>query len=225
MGTPIRACAIIPAYRAALTVGAVVAGARRSIETVLVVDDGSDDGTADAARAAGAQVIRHERNAGKGEALTTGLGLARRLGFEAAVTLDADGQHDPAEIPVVFGGSADPRALVLGVRDLRAAGAPRANVFSNWISNYFLSRFIGQDLPDTQCGFRRYPVKATLALGMVGWQYEWEAEVLLRAARAGLPIVPVPIHVRYPADRVTHFVVRRDVRRIIERVIFTELSV
>ena len=219
-----RVCAIIPAYRAVRTVGAVAAEARRQVETVIVVDDGSEDGTGDAARAAGAEVVVHARNAGKGEALRTGLGHARRLGFDAAVTLDADGQHDPAEIPRVAAGSADPRALVLGVRDLRAAGAPGANVLSNSISNFFLSLFIGQDLPDTQCGFRRYPVRATLALGMVGWQYEWEAEVLLRAARMGLPLVPVPITVRYPKDRVTFFVPNRDVRRIIRRVIWTELQ-
>lgn len=218
-----RTCAIIPAYRASRTVAAVVAGARRHVETVIVVDDGSDDGTAEAARAAGADVVRHANNAGKGEALTTGLGRARQLEYEAAVTLDADGQHDPDEIPLVAGGSADPRALVLGVRDLRGAGAPGANVFSNSISNFFLSLFIGQSLPDTQCGYRRYPVRATLALGMVGWKYEWEAEVLLRAARAGLPLVSVPITVTYPPDRVTFFVARKDVRRIIRRVIITEL--
>lgn len=219
-----RTCAIIPAYRAQRTVAPVVAGARAHLNTVIVVDDGSDDDTGAQARAAGAEVVRHARNAGKGEALTTGLGRARQLGFEAAVTLDADGQHDPAEIPRLVAGSPDPRALVLGVRDLRSAGAPGANVMSNAISNFFLSLFIGQRLPDTQCGFRRYPVRETLALGMVGWQYEWEAEVLLRAARAGLPLVSVPITVAYPKDRVTFFVPRRDVRRIIRRVIWTELQ-
>ena len=219
-----RTCAIVPAYRAARTVGSVVAEARRHVETVIVVDDGSDDGTLEAASGAGAEVVRHARNAGKGEALTTGLGRARQLGFEVAICLDADGQHDPAEIPRLAEGSPNPRALVLGVRDLRAAGAPGANVFSNAISNFFLSLFIGQHLPDTQCGFRRYPVRATLALGLVGWQYEWEAEVLIRAARAGLPLVPVPIRVRYPVDRVTYFVAHRDVRRIIRRVVWTELA-
>jgi glycosyltransferase involved in cell wall biosynthesis len=215
---------IIPAYRAHRTVAAVVRGARLHVESVVVVDDGSDDATAEVARMAGADVVRHARNAGKGEALTTGLARARQLGFDTAVTLDADGQHDPAEIPAVAHGSADPRALVLGVRDLRRAGAPSANVFSNSISNFFLSLFIGQSLPDTQCGYRRYPVRETLALGMVGWQYEWEAEVLLRAARAGLPLVSVPITVVYPPDRVTFFVPGRDVRRIIRRVILTELQ-
>jgi glycosyltransferase involved in cell wall biosynthesis len=205
-------------------VGAVVLGARRFVETVIVVDDGSHDDTAKVARAAGADVVSHAKNAGKGEALTTGLGRARALEFDAAVTLDADGQHDPEDMPRLLEASADPRALVLGVRDLRGAGAPAANVFSNAISNFFLSRFIGQSLPDTQCGYRRYPVRATLSLGMVGSQYEWEAEVLMRAARAGLPLVPVPIRVAYPEDRITFFVPKRDVRRIIRRVILTELE-
>ena len=219
-----RTCAIIPAYRAPRTVAAVVSGARAHLGTVIVVADGSAAATGAQARAAGADVVRHARNAGKGEALTTGLGRARQLGFETAITLDADGQHDPGEIPRLLAGSPDPRALVLGVRDLRGAGAPGANVMSNAISNFFLSLFIGQRLPDTQCGFRRYPVRETLALGMVGWQYEWEAEVLLRAARAGLPLVSVPITVAYPKDRVTFFVPRRDVRRIIRRVLWTELQ-
>ncbi|MBI2895497.1 MAG: glycosyltransferase family 2 protein [Deltaproteobacteria bacterium] len=219
-----RACAIIPAYEASRTIGPVVREASRHIERVIVVDDGSTDGTGDLARDAGADVVGHGRNLGKGEALTSGLSRARALGFDVAVSLDSDGQHDPAEIPKVLVGSPDPRAIVIGVRDLVAAGAPRANVFSNTISNFFLSLFIGEDLPDTQCGFRRYPVLPTLALGMRGWRYEWEAEVLIRAARAGLPIVPMPVHVRYPEERLTFFVPSRDVRRIIRRVILTELG-
>jgi glycosyltransferase involved in cell wall biosynthesis len=201
-----------------------VRGARLWMPLVIVVDDGSTDGTGAEARAAGAEVLVHAQNQGKGEALTSGLGRARALGFDAAVTLDADAQHDPAQIPRLVEASRDPQALVVGVRDLRAAGAPRANVFSNAVSNFFLSLFLGQELRDTQCGFRRYPVHATLGLGMRGWRYEWEAEVLIRAVRAGLPIVSVPVDVHYPPRRLTFFVPSRDVRRIIRRVILTELE-
>jgi hypothetical protein len=112
-------------------------------------------------------------------------------------------------------------ALVLGVRDLVRDGAPRANRMSNGISNHFLSRFAGTPLRDTQCGLRRYPVAQTLALGAVGRGYEFEAEILLRAVWAGLAIREVPVHVRYPADRRTHFKVSRDPWRILYRVLAT----
>jgi hypothetical protein len=116
--------------------------------------------------------------------------------------------------------------LVLGVRDLHASGAPRANQLSNRISNFFLSWFAGRRLDDTQCGLRRYPVSATLALGARGSGYEYEAEVVLRAARAGLPIAQVPIAVYYPPEqaRTTHFRTRRDVPRIIARVLWVLAS-
>jgi hypothetical protein len=112
---------------------------------------------------------------------------------------------------------------VLGVRDLAGAGAPVANRFSNGISNFFLSRFAGHDLEDTQCGLRSYPVRAIAGLPLRGDGYEFEAEVILWAARAHVPIVQVPIRVHYPPEdqRLTHFRTRRDVPRIIVRVLRT----
>jgi glycosyltransferase involved in cell wall biosynthesis len=213
---------VIPAYDSASTVGAVVASVRaQGFDDVLVVDDGSRDGTSDAAREAGARVLRHGENRGKGAALRTALACCADEGVAQMYTLDADGQHRAEDLAVLRAASDDPRALVLGIRDLRAAGAPRANQISNGISNYFLSRFSGLALRDTQCGLRRYPVAATAALGLRGTGYELEAEVILRAARARLPIVQVPIAVHYPPEhlRVTHFRTRRDVPRIIFRVL------
>lgn len=214
---------VIPAYQAAATVGAVVREVRAAgFADVLVVDDGSRDETADAARAAGARVERHAHNQGKGAALRTALAVCARDGVDAMLTLDADGQHLAGDLAVLMDAAADdPRALVLGTRDLAAAGAPRANQMSNGISNFFLSLFAGRRLDDTQCGLRRYPVRETLALGLRGTGYEMEAEVVLRAARAGIRIVEVPIHVHYPPEeqRVTHFRTRRDVPRIIYRVL------
>ena len=211
-------CVVIPAFRTADRVGDVVRGALGHVSRAIVVDDGSGDGTSRAAAEAGATVVGHGRNRGKGAAIQTGLAHAAALGHDVAVTMDSDGQHDPADLSALLA-VPDPRALVLGVRDLGAAGAPRANRISNGISNFFLSWFAGQRLPDTQCGLRRYPVNETLALGLRGTGYELEAEVILRAKRAGLPIVSVPIHVLYPPSRVTHFRIRRDVPRIIVRVV------
>lgn len=115
----------------------------------------------------------------------------------------------------------DPHALVIGVRDLEGAGAPRANQLSNGFSNLVLSAFTGRRLGDTQCGLRRYPIAATLALGGQEDGYGYEAEVIIRACAAGMPIVEVPIAVLYPEERISHFHVVRDPTRIVARVVRT----
>jgi glycosyltransferase involved in cell wall biosynthesis len=221
-----RACAIIPAYNAARTVGDVA----RSVldvwparDAVLVVDDGSIDGTAEVARRVGARVLSHPENRGKGAALRTGMASARVAGFDACVTLDADGQHPASEALKLLTSEPDPQAFVLGVRDLRGAGAPRANQISNQISNLFLSLFSGLRLHDTQCGLRRYPLAANLDLSARDDGFAFEAEVVLRAARAGVRMVEVPIRVIYPPEheRVTHFDSVRDPARIVSRVLKT----
>lgn len=221
-----RACAVIPAYEAERHVGEVVRGtaALWPLErAVIVVDDGSRDGTAEIARAAGAVVLRHPVNRGKGAALRTGMAHALGAGFDVAVTLDADGQHPPAEAVRLISADPDPEALLLGVRDLLRAGAPRANQISNGISNFFLSRFARRPFEDTQCGLRRYPLRRTLSLDVRDDGYAFEAEVLLRAVAGGVRIVEVPIDVIYPPEdqRLTHFHSVRDPARIIVRVLKT----
>jgi glycosyltransferase involved in cell wall biosynthesis len=219
-------CAIIPAYRATRTVADVVRETRALWpvpDAVFVVDDGSNDGTGDLARSAGAIVLSHSRNRGKGAALRTGMAHAATLGFDVAVTLDADAQHPPAEAARLAFFESDPNALVLGIRDLVRAGAPRPNQLSNRISNFFLSLFTGRPLADTQCGLRRYPIATTLALGGRDDGYAFEAEIILRAIAAKVRIVEEPIDVVYPPvhERVTHFDSVRDPARIIRRVLFT----
>jgi glycosyltransferase involved in cell wall biosynthesis len=221
-----NSAAIVPAYDAARTVGEVVRGLRScwpdsEPDTVIVVDDGSRDDTCKVARRAGALVICHGINRGKGAALRTGLHAAQELGFSTAVTVDADGQHPPTEAARLASHPARPGALVLGIRDLPGAGAPRANQLSNRISNHFLSSFTSRDLQDTQCGLRRYPVSRTLELEGRSRGYAFEAEIVLLASRAGLEIVQVPVRVRYDGPRVTHFHAARDPARIILRVLWT----
>ncbi|HMA93201.1 MAG TPA: glycosyltransferase family 2 protein [Polyangiaceae bacterium] len=222
---------VVPAYQAHRHLGGVLAEidthgralGRQSTPTILVVDDGSTDDTLGMARAAGVECVRHPENRGKGAALHTGLEWAHSHGFTVMVSADADGQHPGSEILRLVDLAAPANALILGVRDLAGSGAPRANQFSNTISNRFLSLFTGQRLLDTQCGLRRYPVKETLALGCKDPGYAFEAEVILRAVRANLPIVQVPIQVRYPAgpERISHFRVARDPMRIVCRVVAT----
>ncbi len=224
---PSRACAIVPAFQAAGTLGDVLDALRETLAVpVIVVDDGSTDDTSRVAREHGAQVTRHARNAGKGAALVTGLRLAAEHGFTQAVTVDADGQHPASSARAVLDGSDDPRALVLGVRSLQRDGAPAANRFGNDVSNFFLSLFAGRRLHDTQCGLRRYPVVETLELGSHAQGYALEAEIVLRAIAAGLPVVEVPIDVIYPPEGQGHSHFRRvlDPTRIVLRVVGTVLE-
>jgi glycosyltransferase involved in cell wall biosynthesis len=223
------ACVLVPAFEATATVGRVVDELRATLDLpVVVVDDGSSDSTGETARAHGASVIRHERNRGKGAAIVSGLREAARRGMTEVVTVDADGQHPAASARAVLDGSDDPRAMVLGVRDLVRDGAPRSNRFGNAVSNFFLSAFSRphRRLSDTQCGLRRYPVLATLDLGTKARGYAFEAEVVLRALAAGLPVVEVPVEVVYPPahERRSHFHTVRDPARIVGTVVRTVLE-
>jgi glycosyltransferase involved in cell wall biosynthesis len=190
---------------------------------VIVIDDGSSDETAARAATAGALVVRHDENRGKGAALRTGMTKALELAAEVAVSVDADGQHPPDQALALALHEASPQALVLGVRDLVRAGAPRANRFSNRFSNRVLSLFSGRTLADTQCGLRRYPLGRTLALEPRSSGYEFESEVILRACAEGWEIVEYPVEVYYPPEdlRVSHFRVVRDPARIVARVLHT----
>lgn len=220
---------LIPAYQASSTLGAVLAGLRAQDPegALLVVDDGSTDGTGDVARAAGVDVVTHDGNQGKGVALRTGFAWLAERGFETAVTVDADGQHRAEDAVMLARHSASPKALLLGIRDLARDGAPRASQFSNKFSNWWVSRFARQQLSDTQCGLRRYPLQATLALGSDARGYGFECEMLVRAARRGIAIIEVPVHVIYPpkAERISHFHVVYDPARIVARLVHTALTV
>ncbi|MGO9713740.1 MAG: glycosyltransferase family 2 protein [Polyangiaceae bacterium] len=226
-----RACVLVPAFDAAGTIAEVIAEIRRALPEVcaadpkalIVIDDGSSDGTGEIAARAGAHVVGHGKNRGKGAALATGLGTARALGFDVAVTVDADGQHPGDSARMVLYGSDDPRALVLGIRNLARDGAPGPNRFSNGISNFFLSRFTGVTLADTQCGLRRYPVAESLALATRAEGYAFEAEIILRAVASQMPIVQVSVPVFYPPEelRISHFDRVKDPARIVAVVVRT----
>jgi len=221
------ACAIVPAYEAARTVGAVVDGLRASLGVpVFVVDDGSGDRTSEVAASRGAVVLRHERNRGKGQAIRTGLVRAQKEGMTVAVTVDADGQHPPESALAVLSATDDARAVVLGVRDLFHDSVPPRNRFGNGVSNFFLSRFARRTLMDTQCGLRRYPVSETLGLGARADGFAFEGEVVLRALAAGLPLVEIPVAVVYPPEqeRRSHFRNVVDPARIVATVVRTVLE-
>lgn len=209
---------LIPAFECASTIGGVVRGARVSgVRTVLVIDDGSTDGTAPAARAAGAEVVSLECNRGKGAALLFGLRYLSQRGYSHAVSLDGDGEHLPDQIPRLLDASRrEPAALVLGCRrTLRRSAA--INRFGNRVADLWVRLSAGRRLGDTQCGMRVYPIARMLALDPAGRRFEFETEVLIRSARAGIAIAEVPVRVDYrpPELRTSHYRKVRDTMRII----------
>jgi glycosyltransferase involved in cell wall biosynthesis len=216
--------AIIPAFQAAPSVGQVVRGTLDLIDTVIVVDDGSTDGTAKAARESGAEVIVHPRNLGKGAALRTGFARVWDLGYEGAVTLDADGQHLAAEVRKMFEAWESGSDLVLGTRDhlfAEMAGIRRA---SNRISSRLISFAAGVKLADIQTGFRIYSRHLLDTTGFSGDRFEAESAVVVRAAQRGFKISTVPIDLGFSDGRCTsHFRPVVDSLRIAKAVIAARL--
>ncbi len=197
---------VVPAFNEAGTVARVVADARRHAP-VLVIDDGSTDGTGEIARAAGATVLRHERRRGKGAALATALTAARREGAARVVTVDADGQHDPADIPALLAASdAVPRAIVVGRRLGDDDGTlPSGRALANRVAGFWVNWVAGTAVTDTQSGFRVYPLALFDEAGLRGGRFVFETAVLVDALRRGWHVREVPIRVVACAARASRF--------------------
>ena len=197
-----RVAAAIPAYDAAYSVGSVVARTRAVIEDVLVIDDGSIDGTAAAARAAGAEVYVFPENRGKGAALRAAFGILFSRGFAAVVTIDADGQHLPEEAPRLL--AAAPGAdLVLGTRDHLFAEMGGVRRLSNRLSSRAISWAAGQAISDVQTGFRLYTRQVIDRTGFPEPGFEAESAVVVRAVRLGLRVTTTPVRLGHADGRGT----------------------
>ena len=210
--------AVIPARDAAGTVGAVVRGLRQALPnvTVLVVDDGSVDATGDAARMAGAIVVRHEVNQGKGAALQTGFDEALKRGADGVLALDADGQHDPAVAPRLVA-ELDKADLVIGSREGDRTGMPWLRRVTNDVTTWFVSRLAGQRVPDSQSGYRAIRASVLRAVRPESRRFDYESEFLIGAARAGFRIGQAPIPTLYNAPG-SHIHPVRDTIRFIRLV-------
>ena len=215
-------CAVIPTYQNAKTLLKVVADVHRVVDTVFVVDDGSNVGTAALLdKATGNErpekVLTHPKNCGKGAALKTGLTYARQQGFRYAVTVDADGQHRADDIPALLKAvEEEPDALAIGSRGLQHENMPAKSTFANRFSNFWFALQTLQRLPDTQSGLRVYPLRRLHGLRWMSARYEAELTLLVFSAWAGVKLLPVPVSVYYPPrdQRVTHFRPGRDFTRI-----------
>lgn len=217
--------ALIPAYQAARTVAAVVCGTRSFLPDVVVVDDGCSDGTAEVARGAGAEVLRLGSNRGKGAALRAGFLLALDLGAGAVVTLDADGQHDPGEIPrLVDCWRTTGAGLVIGSRAHLDQEMTAARQFGNRFSRRAISYFAGVPVPDGQSGFRLYDASLLRTLRLRGTGYELESEVIVKAVSAGFKVESIPIRLaRVDGSATSHFRPWRDTARICMSVVRSRL--
>ena len=196
-------CALIAAFNEERHVGHVVKGTVPHVSQVIVVDDGSTDATAARACEAGATILKHARNQGKGCAVRTGLAYVLNESYSHVLFLDADLQHDPAEIPhLVERATKGVGDLVLGEREFSKGAMPAARFYSNVIGSRILSRFIGADVADSQCGFRLIRADLLRKIVLTGRGYEIETEMLIKLTRAGATLERVPVkRLQYEGSR------------------------
>ena len=209
MAIPLRCAIVIPAYNHGAQVRKVVEKCLQFRLPVVVVDDGSTDSTPDVlASFSGITVIRHKKNQGKGVSLLTGFAAVLQLA-DWAITIDADGQHDPEDIlsltRAVPGGQ---RPLVIGRRaEMGHKNVPWTSLWGRRFANFWVWASCGRWFSDSQSGFRIYPLPETLHLGTKAERFQFEVEVLVRAVWRGIPIIEAPVHAIYgpPEERVSHF--------------------
>ncbi len=197
-----RICVLAPAYREEARVGDTVRSILRYCPNAVVVDDGSPDRSGDVAEAAGAKVLRHPENRGKGEALETGFSYAAEQGYSACITLDADGQHDPSHIPeFIAEANRTGCAVLVGNRMDRHEGMPLVRTGTNKLMSGLISRLARQRIPDSQNGYRLYRAEALPHVHARARGFAAESEQLLRLAHAGFRIGSVPIRTIYGEEK------------------------
>ncbi len=200
----------MPTYNNDGTLRDVVEHVLKFCNDVIVVNDGCTDTSDEILASFGDRitVVDYGRNRGKGYALKKGIEKAIELGFDFVITLDSDGQHYPEDIPLFINAlEQHPYALIIGSRNLNEENMPGKNTFANKFSNFWFKIQTGVNLPDTQTGYRLYPLKNLPNLNLLTSRYEAELELLVGAAWRGVDLIPIKINVFYPKaeERVTHF--------------------
>ena len=209
---------VIPTFNNGSTLREVLTGVMDVCGNVIVVNDGSCDNTYDILNQFdGIEVITHNKNRGKGAALNSGFRKAYDLGYKYAITIDSDGQHYPQEIKLLCDASLkEPETLWIGSRDFKSDNMPGKNSFANRFSNFWFKVETGITLEDTQSGFRLYPLESLKGIHTLSGRYEFELEIIVRAAWRNVVVKNIPVSVYYPPKeiRISHFKPFKDFARI-----------
>lgn len=214
----LKCLVLIPTYNNNGTIAKVIKEVQEYATNVLVVNDGSTDDTEQIINTIdGVSIVSYKKNRGKGHALKIGLKRAHQMGFRYAITIDSDGQHYPSDIPSFIEQiERTPDALIIGARNLTAENMPGKNTFANKFSNFWFKVETGITLMDTQSGFRLYPLSKLQRMRFITPRYEFEIEVIVKAAWRGVDVINIPINVFYPSkeERISHFRPMQDFTRI-----------
>ena len=214
----LRCCVLVPTYNNSTTIATVLEGVLGYSDDVCVVNDGSTDNTLQIL--SGFPEIKlhsYPKNVGKGWALRQGFDFARKQGYDYAITIDSDGQHFAEDLPTMLDALEKNRhAIVIGARNMNQSSVPGKSSFGNKFSNFWFTLETGIAVPDTQSGYRLYPIKALENLTFFTRKYEFEIEVIVRGAWSGLDVLAVPVKVYYPPaeERISHFRPFKDFSRI-----------
>lgn len=214
-----KCCVLIPTYNNSQTLKAVIESVAEYTDDIIVVNDGSLDSTIHILKDFPQyHILHHSENKGKGIALQTGFKFAAERGYDYVITIDSDGQHFAEDLPKFIDKlEQEPRAIIIGSRNMEATeNVPKKSSIGNKISSFWFTFETGIKLPDTQSGFRLYPIYLLKNIKFFTWKYEFEIEVMVRAAWKGINIVPIPISVFYAEGnkRITHFRPFKDFTRI-----------
>ncbi len=211
-------CVILPTYNNEKTLLNVIDSILEYTDRLIIINDGSTDSTLELLQSRKElEIISYKQNQGKGYALRRGFIRARELGYKYAVTLDSDAQHKASDLPVFIEKLKEaPNAIIIGARNMTQENVPGKSNFGNRFSNFWFKVNTGITAPDTQSGYRLYPVEKLKDITFRTKKYEFEVEVLVKAAWAGIDILSVPIDVFYPTkeERITHFRPFQDFSRI-----------
>jgi len=203
-------CVIIPTYNNQQTLAQTIDDVLKYTSSVIVVNDGSTDATDEILTQYQSQIniVSYSPNKGKGYALNRGFDKAEALGYSYAISLDSDGQHLPEDLQLFIDTiTKNPGAMIIGSRSFRQKNMPEKSTFANKFSNFWFAVQTGIVLPDTQTGFRLYPLTKMNGMRSFTSRYEAELELLVRSAWKNIQLIPIPIQVYYPekSERVTHF--------------------
>jgi glycosyltransferase involved in cell wall biosynthesis len=214
-------CVIIPTFNNYATLKRILDEVLSYTSNVLVINDGSTDGTAVLLENyTSCRIFHINQNRGKGNALKTGFKEATRLGYKQAITMDSDGQHYPDDLPIFLQAlearrPQQPELLIIGSRKMDDPSVPERSSFGNRCSSFWYWVETGIKLQDTQCGYRSYPLEVIKDLNLLTSRFELEIEIIVKAAWRGVEVINLPVKVLYdPRERISHFRPLQDVARI-----------